>query len=396
MQILPKKEMCCGCEVCISICNKDAICMEYDNEGFRYPQIDIEKCVDCKLCVRHCPILHHEEMTKTPTFVYAAYNLDEKIRLNSSSGGIFTALAMQIIREGGVVFGAAFSNDCKHVYMCVAENEDELGRFQGSKYTQCEMNGIYLDVETYLRQNRKVLFSGTPCHIGALKAFLGEKYNNLYTVDFICHGVPAPYVWEQYVLYHEKIVDASVRKVSFRHKNTGWKTFSVLFRFTNSIEYCKYHTDDMFFSGFNQNLFLRPSCYECVFKGNMHMSDITLGDFWGIEKIFPDFDDDKGTSVVICNTNLGYDLWARIDSVMKRETELSVIKKYNRSYYQSAERNFDRERFLKKVNSDNIEKLLHKYCDYTIFNRIKNKIRRSRWRLNEKSNDCIRNETGSY
>lgn len=217
------KELCCGCEACIQKCPKQCISKKVDNEGYFYPSVDKDICIDCNLCVRVCPILNDYEIRK-PQFVYAAKNKDEEIRRNSSSGGLFFEIAKNVIQQNGVVFGAKFDKNWNVVHD-YTENVKGLYEFQGSKYVQSNINGAYRKVETFLKANRLVLFSGTPCQISALLHFLRKEYQNLLTLDVVCHGVPSNKVWKKFL--EEELGDNinKINSISFRNKDDGWLKF---------------------------------------------------------------------------------------------------------------------------------------------------------------------------
>ena len=238
IEIIDKKN-CCGCSACAQICPRKCILMQEDDEGFLYPKVDKKSCIDCHLCERVCPVLNQSK-PKKPLKVYASINKDENIRLCSSSGGIFTALAEKVIAEGGVVFGARFDDKWEVVHDYV-ETKEDLSKFRGSKYVQSRIENCYKEAEVFLKAGRIVLFSGTPCQIAGLILFLKKSYNNLLTVDFVCHGVPSPGVWRRYL--KEEIArqcdrkntvlprpisekDTRVTGISFRDKALGWKKFS--------------------------------------------------------------------------------------------------------------------------------------------------------------------------
>ena len=316
-----KKEDCCGCKGCSQICPKQCISMYEDVEGFLYPKVDKEACIDCHLCEKVCPVLHQGEPRKTQR-VYAAKNMDDEIRVASSSGGVFTLLAELVIESGGVVFGARF-NDRWEVIHDYTETKEGLTVFRGSKYVQSYIGDCFGIAKTFLESGRKVLFSGTPCQIAGLKLFLRKEYANLLTVDFICHGVPSPKIWRMYLnetisRQCEKFHSSDgkgilIEDVSFRNKCSGWKKFSFTLTFSRfkgnglkkSISLSEVFKKNIFMKGFLSNLYLRPSCYSCPSKGFKSGSDVTLGDFWGSEKILPFFDDDLGISVVMVNSNNG-------------------------------------------------------------------------------------------
>ena len=233
---ITEKFYCCGCMACVSVCPKQCIKMIEDEEGFLYPEIDASRCIDCKLCEKVCPELCQKE-ERSPLSVYAAKNKNEQIRLASSSGGIFTLLAEKVIDEDGVVFGARFNEkwDIVHDYK---ETKEGLVAFRGSKYVQSYMGDCYQKVKSFLQQGREVMFTGTPCQIAGLKNYLRKDYDNLLTVDVVCHGVPSPKVWRIYldeiarkggkntVLSHPICGKAEIKSIDFRSKSTGWKKFS--------------------------------------------------------------------------------------------------------------------------------------------------------------------------
>lgn len=319
---IEEKKNCCGCNACVQVCPKQCISMKEDREGFLYPEVNQDICVDCHLCERVCPVLNQGKERK-PLKVYAAKNKDEEIRRQSSSGGIFTLLAEQVIDEGGVVFGARFNENWEVVHS-YTETKDGLAAFRGSKYVQSRIGDNYKKAESFLKSGRKVLFSGTPCQIAGLKLYLRKEYENLQTVDFICHGVPSPGVWREYlkeeiarqcdgknsVLSHpiekEKI---RIKHISFRNKKLGWKKYSFALTLSvpdghgaeNTVLLSEPLNKNLFLRGFLADLYLRPSCYACPAKCLKSGSDVTIGDFWGIERVMPEMDDDKGVSVVMVN-----------------------------------------------------------------------------------------------
>lgn len=333
IEIVDKKD-CCGCSACVQRCPKQCIKLKEDNEGFLYPEVEKSTCIDCGLCEKVCPVLHQGEPRK-PLKVYAAKNLDEEIRRQSSSGGVFTLLAEQIIQEGGVVFGARFDEnwEVKHDF---TETIEGLAPFRGSKYVQSRIEDNYKKAEEFLKQGRKVLFSGTPCQIAGLKRFLRKEYDNLLTVDFVCHGVPSPGVWRQYLketvaLMCDKnsvstdpisIENAHVESISFRDKCSSWKKYNFTLILStmsrsgakNIVSLCEVFPQNIFMKGFLADLYLRPSCYACTAKCGKSGSDITIGDLWGAPYIIGKDDDDKGISLALIhnlNLKLSKCLWIK-------------------------------------------------------------------------------------
>lgn len=329
------KSQCCGCNACVQRCPKQCIAMCEDEEGFLYPEVDEAICIDCGLCENVCPVINQAD-ARIPLQVYAAKNTDEEIRMHSSSGGVFSILAEQTIKQGGVVFGARFDEnwEVKHDY---TETIDGVSVFRGSKYVQSKTGDTFKQAEQFLKQNRKVLFSGTPCQIVALKRYLKKEYENLLLVDFICHGVPSPGVWRKYlkqvialtcdkntVSSHLKLLlserNALVEGISFRDKRLGWQKYSFSLTLSttdesgnkNTVSLSESLNENLFMRGFLANLYLRPSCYACPANKGKSGSDITLGDYWGISSLMPDYDDDKGISAISVNTEKGKAVYANL------------------------------------------------------------------------------------
>lgn len=299
--------------------------MQVDNEGFLYPVVDTDKCIECGLCEKVCPFMNQGNENK-PMKVYAAQSKDEGIRLKSSSGGVFSLLATAIIEEGGVVFGVKFDDDWQPVFG-YAETVEELEPFRGSKYVQAVVGNAYIDAQTFLKQGRKVLFSGTSCQIAGLKCFLKTEHENLLTVDVVCHGAPSPLVWKQYLQEikmsdrredrdKNTVLSASkeipvITGISFRDKRLGWQKYSFVVRGEsagggqNTVLLSDMHQENRFMQAFLSNLILRPSCYACKAKAGCSGSDITIADYWGVSNFHPEMDDDTGTSLVLVNSQNG-------------------------------------------------------------------------------------------
>lgn len=372
IEIINKKD-CCGCFACVNSCPKSCIEMLSDNEGFLYPTVDKDKCVDCGLCEKVCPIINKPEMPENKQTALAVINKDETIRLNSSSGGVFSLLASSIIENGGVVFGAALSEDCKSVSHIAVRTLQEIEVLRGSKYVQSKIGSTYKEVKTFLENGKKVLFSGTPCQIWGLYAFLNKEYENLYTCDFVCHGVPSPLVWEKYVKFREGKSSSETSQVFFRNKKSGWKTYSMQFEFQNGVRYAQKNTDDLYLRGFVADLYLRPSCYDCKFKGINRPSNITLADFWGVEKVCPEMYDNKGTSLLILNSDKGKKLFGLISkSTVNKEVDLNTAISFNSAAIKSVAIPKKREDFFADLNNIPAKRVFHKYCKPT----AKQKMRR--------------------
>ena len=370
------KNDCSGCGACRDICPVGAINLVADDEGFLYPRINTEECIKCGKCDRICPINNRrkEVVNRHRVIAYAAQTKDEYIRQNSSSGGIFTEIASYIINNGGVVFGAAFDETFKVIHIGV-ENIADLDRLRGSKYVQSEIGNTYVQAKTHLESGRMVLFTGTPCQIAGLYSYLGKNYDSLYTQDIICHGVPSPMVWKKYIEFREKKAAAKLRRTFFRHKKYGWKMFSVQFEFTNCTEYIQILSEDLYMRSFLRNLTLRPSCYSCAFKTKERSSDFTLADFWGVEKLYPEIDDDKGTSLVILHSKRACEFFDKIKGILKyQEVDVDEAIKYNSAMITSVPQNSDRADFLNLIRSRGFYGVM-KYIRIPVSQRLKKAIK---------------------
>lgn len=312
---IKNKRDCCGCQACAIICPRSCIYMMDDKEGFWYPEVDKDLCIECGLCEKVCPVINQGKL-RSPLNVYASINPDNEIRIKSSSGGIFTSIAQKIIVGGGVVFGACWNENwlVHHTYI---DNLNELEKFRGSKYIQSNLNKCFVDVRKFLKLDRKVLFSGTPCQIAGLKRYLGREYDNLLCVEVVCHGVPSPKVWMDYLKClgrkNEDIANNKIVAISFRDKVTGWHKFS--FSISCSVnEHVKVVFKETFnknsyMKGFLNNLYLRPSCHQCPARSGKSGSDIAIADYWGVSNKNFQLDDDKGTSLVLIYTAKGQEIY---------------------------------------------------------------------------------------
>lgn len=371
--IVNSKESCSGCNACASACPRNCISMINDKEGFLYPKVDSEKCIDCHLCVKICanrtPIMR--ESSRRDIKVYSAINKIEDIRMKSSSGGIFTALASEVLKEKGVVFGAAFNESFEVVHKYI-EKEKDLYVFRGSKYVQSVIGNSYKEAEKFLKEKRLVLFTGTPCQIVGLYAYLGKSYDNLITQDIICHGVPSPLVWKKYIEYRERKSGGKVSAISFRNKAFGWKDYLISFSFQNGKTYLQEFSKDPYMQMFLENLCLRPSCYDCAFKTKTRPSDITLADFWGCDKVLPEMDDNKGTSLVFIHSDKGRSFFCKIKDLLTACTvDMDAVVFYNSSMIQSSTKPKERNEFMSLIQTKPFKKM-SKFYKMTPSRRLKN------------------------
>lgn len=327
------KSQCCGCNACGDVCAKRAITFKTDIEGFWYPEVNKELCTDCGLCEMVCPILQPADkiIRYSEPRVFAAYTKDDTIRTDSTSGGIHSMLA-QAMYERNAYVGGAIYNENHTVSQIIDDNPARLPEIRSSKYLQSDASGVYKDIRAKLREGREVFFCGCPCQVQALYKYLGNKeYDNLTTCDFICRGVNSPKVFLKYMEMLERQYGAKATEIKFKNKKWGWHNFSMRVNFANGKEYCKDRWHDLFFIGYLQaNLLTRPSCYACHFKGFPQKADITLADFWGIENLDKSMDQDRGTSLVMVNSDKGMDLFNSIkDKVVWKEFTISDARKGN-------------------------------------------------------------------
>ena len=371
------KQDCTGCYACSSVCPMAAIAMEADSEGFWYPVMDYDRCTRCGMCMTVCPTMEaatEGTLNESVPEAYAAYCVDEELRLRSSSGGLFTLLSETVVGGGGVVFGARFDEDFNVIHD-YAENTEHLCRLRGSKYVQSRIGGAFRQAQEFLECGRVVMFTGTPCQISGLKYFLGQEYDSLICQDIICHGVPSPKVWQKYVTYRENCAASATRTIDFRRKDEGWKRFSVSFQFENNAEYVQSFHDDLYMKAFLSNICLRPSCYECHFKSIHRESDITLADFWGIQYLIPAMDDDKGTSLVVLHTQKAIDVFSGLRDKMRTcPVHLSEAIKYNSVMVNSANTNPNRDAFFLSLDDERIDVLVKKHCTDKLGVRLRGKL----------------------
>lgn len=379
--------LCSGCHTCYSLCPKQAIKMIANGEGFLYPQINNDLCINCGLCEKKCPVLNPLIKEEEQTYAYAVINSNEEIRLQSSSGGVFTSLAENVIKKNGIVFGAKFDSDFNVIHR-FTDSLEGLAEFRGSKYVQSTIGDSFKECKNFLDEGRQVLFSGTPCQIAGLKSFLGKNYDNLLSVDFICHGVPSPLLWAEYKKSLEKKFASRIVKTAFRRKDYGWKQYSLAVTFGNASEYCNTLRQDSYLKLFLKDVCLRDSCYNCKYKTEKRISDITIADFWGIQNEYPELDDDKGTSFVISHSDKGKKIIDNLTNCSLKQIPLEKGVKYNPSYVRSVVRPKKRNTFfldLEKYsqNKFSLEKLVKKYTvdslfvrGYRFLRRVLGKIKR--------------------
>ena len=372
MNILEDMRKCTGCTACKNICPKNAIKMEINHEGFLYPKVDEKKCINCGLCSKTCPVNNDYKIEYKQNF-YAMWSLDDNVRLSSSSGGVFTEIAKYVLSFGGKVYGASFDDNFKLKHIAI-EKMDDIHKLTGSKYLQSDLNNVFKKVKDDLNNNSCVLFVGTPCQVAGLKKYLKKDFSNLYTCDLICHGVPSPLVFNNYL--NTKTNISKISSVNFRDKNKGWKKFSITIKLDNNTKITEVYSDNIYMKGFLNNLYLRQSCYNCKFASLDRFSDITLGDFWNYKAIMNKEDDDKGISLVITNSRVG----DNIVNSFKDKVHLEKVTKENAlatnlCLKQGVSYNKKRDLFFRKYNKSNHDlKFIMKYVNISFLDKVKNKL----------------------
>jgi len=374
IQIIDKK-LCSGCTACASICPKECIQMKSDEEGFLYPNVDVEKCVKCGACNRVCPIQNQVIEQKKEQNAYLVQHKDEKIRLESTAGGAFTAIATVVIEKGGVVFGAAYNDDfqVKHIYV---EKVDELKKFRNSKYVQSDLGVTFKQVKKFLEQGRYVCYSGTPCQIEGLSKFLGENSDKLILVDVVCHGVPSPLIWNKYLEY-QKIRINKPDDIRFRDKFYGYKYSTMsLIRDGKNVYHAGAQIDPMLRAFFN-DICDRPSCYDCLFKKRYRVSDLTIWDCFSVYDFDKTMDDDKGTTRVLCHTKKGNVIINEIQSKVRCvEVDSDRLITGVKEMFESVKMNSMREEFMYDAKNLSGDALFEKYYSISIKVKVKTAIRK--------------------
>ena len=393
---IKRPEECCGCNACLSVCPQQCIAMPENREGFRYPIVDRNRCVKCGLCLRVCPMLHRgkvQECRFPKPRVFAAYHNRPEIRLDSTSGGLFSAFAEDRFEAGGWVGGAVYNED-HTVSHLLTDRAERLPALRSSKYLQSSADRLYVETKKLLQAGNDVFVCGTPCQIAALNNFIGRS-EHLVTCDFICRGVNSPKVFLKYMDMLERQYGSRAVRIKFKDKTFGWHRFAMKVDFANGKSYCKDRYRDPFFVGYLQSgNFARPSCYECPYKSFPREADITLADFWGIENIAPEMDQDRGTSLVLVNSDKGMELFHRItDRITAQEFTLNDAMRENPAIHaslQSAKN--DRAAFFEALDREPFEKVAGTFFPLpSLTNRLKKRkeqagrlireIRRFGWSL---------------
>ncbi len=361
---------CCGCSACAAVCPRECITMQRDGHGFYRPVINTSLCTDCGLCKSICPQISSVADSEKQIDAYGAIAKDTAVKMASSSGGVFTLLSSRVIEKGGVVFGAAFDENLNVVHT-EAANIEELGLFRGSKYVQSCIDDCFVKAKAYLESNRWVYFSGTPCQIAGLKAFLKKDYATLITQDLICHSTPSPLVWEEYLRFREKEAGGKAIKASFRYKEKDLYGYKLRIEFDNG----KFHIkdgSDPYMMAFINGLSSQTACFDCRFKGLNRQSDVTLADFWGVEDLFPNIDKQGGVSLIFLHTEKGKALFNSIaDQTITFKVDPLLAVKKNAMALKSPEPHKAGKKFLKSIKRKGFEKAYKHAVKPSIKTRVK-------------------------
>lgn len=364
-------ELCTACASCAQRCPQQCIEMKSNEEGFEYPVIDEKKCINCGICAKVCPLNKSEDNTDKHNIPksYAVINKNSEVRYESSSGGAFSVFAENIIDKGGIVYGCVLNKKLEAVHIGV-ENKQDLIRLRGSKYVQSKIGNVYKEIEEHLKNDRYVMFVGTPCQVSGLDCYLGRKYDKLLLVDFICHGVPSPLIFKEYISYIQGKYKEKVCDFKFRNKDYGWNQtglqLGTKYVLGSGKTVRKYPAvKDVYMNGFLSDIYLRESCYKCKFKSiPKDYADITIADFWGINKIDKQLNDKKGTSLVLIHSEKGQKKWDEInDLVVYKEVKYEDAIRKNKSLIKSAKENRERISFFGDYKNKGFEYVMRRYLN---------------------------------
>lgn len=364
------KSKCCGCNACGDVCAHGAITFKTDIEGFWYPEVNKDKCVDCGLCEKVCPIIHVEVLKSNDynsPICYGAYHKNLEVRFDSTSGGVFSAMAEDVYRRGGYVGGAVYDEEFS-ARQVISANREDLKRLRSSKYLQSKAEGFYKEVSKALKTGKPVLVCGTPCQMVALRRYLGKDYDNLIIVDFICKSIASPKAHRKYLDYLEEVNDSKVVFFKAKNKELGWRSLTKKATFANGKSYYGVKGKDLYSRAYHSGMIGRLSCYSCPFKGYPRMADITLADFWGVEQIAKDLDNNTGTSAVLVNSEKGKNFFEQISKrLQKKEVKIENIQLFNPALVKATTYPvYDREQFFQDLESMRFDQLGDKYFPVSI------------------------------
>lgn len=366
MILFEKKKDCCGCTACVNICPVGCISMKEDEEGFTYPHIDKDKCIECHKCENVCPIRNNSSnSTAKKIDVICARSNNIDVVKDSTSGGFFTPVAQYVLDQKGKVVGAAYSTNKKIEHIIIdGDNGNDLSKLRGSKYVQSDLNNTFAEVKKELDSGVLICFSGTPCQVEGLLNYLEKDYDNLITIDLICHGTPSPKLWRKYVDYQERKYNSTVERVYFRKKTYGYHSGTMELVFENGKKYNGSARVDLMLKCFLSEISSRPCCYECSFKNDTHRSDFTIFDSWHAAELVKDLnDDDLGYTNVFINTDKG----RKIFSIIKSQYEYypidkeKTIKLDGHMVFNCAIPHKKRKEFFADLDNEELNTIVQKY-----------------------------------
>lgn len=380
IKLFENKNECCGCTACMNICPQRAIKMEKDEEGFLYPVVDKEKCIECGLCKKVCAFQkgYNVENRLEEVGVYATKNKSDEVRMHSASGGMFYAIAKYVLNKNGVVYGVVF-DDWIHAIHVRTDSMDGIKKMMGSKYSQSELGEIYKEVKKDLKNEKLVLFTGTPCQVAGLNKFLQNiDKTNLILVDLVCHGTPSPYLFQDYIKFIEKNKKKKIIGYYHRSKKIAWQQHTENIVYEDGKEDYTSRLSQTWKRLFGTTLFFRPSCYSCKYTNTKRTGDITIGDFWGIEKYNKEFTDNKGVSLTLVNTIKGQKVFDEISKdliINNRKIEEAIVK--NPQLKQPINIDIDeRNKFWNDYKTKGFKYIASKYGGYNNIGKLKNLVKR--------------------
>lgn len=353
---IKQKQNCSGCTACYSVCAAGAISMLEDAEGFLYPEVNKDKCTDCGLCNKVCPFTKREPNLKANITSYATKHLSKEVLNESASGGMFTALSDYVLTLGGVIYGAAFDNEFNVVHIR-AEDAANRDKMRGSKYVQSNLNTTFKSIKEDLKSEKYVLFTGTPCQVDGLKAYLKKDYEKLFCCDLICHGSPSPKVWKAYVEFLENTCHSKLVSYKFRPKKFGWYQHNELSVFESGKEFHSCAKSNLFRDLYYSRLIMRLACHNCKYTNLSRPSDITIADCRGIDKVVKDFGAYEGASLVLINTNKGEKLFASVQENLK-SCKVDIGELLQPPLKNPSKPNSKRELFFKVFNNYGLKKAI--------------------------------------
>lgn len=370
------KKDCCGCSACASICPKHCITMTADNEGFLYPSVDSNTCIECGLCKKVCPIIQVKPEIKNPNQrAFLVQHKNNKILKESTSGGAFTAIAKWVLDKGGVVFGASFNKDFKVSHSFVKKYED-LDKFRNSKYVQSEINTAYIQTKAFLQNDKYVLFSGTPCQLEGLFTFLRKSYIKLITIDVVCRACPSPLVLRKYIEMQQRSLKINLKDIKFRNKYHGYKYSTLSLFDKNQNDYHQGIDTDFYLRSFFSGINIRPSCTKCVFRKRYRNTDFTIWDCFDVDKFSKELDNDKGVTRILTHSPLANTIIKDLHTDLKIvEIEADKAVEGVKEMYHSVSFNPKRNNFFHDLEMMDVEECFHKYFPITLRHRLEKQAR---------------------